>query len=532
MVTDFSARRNPPGAPPDQAARHRQAEESAARLAQERAAGRVAFGAAGAGPPLLHLDSRQILAGGGFQWADNLQPFAARLTAPFPFPIAALPPTAADPIAAAARLTGVDLGVAAVAGLAVYSTLVCGDFRLHTPGYESNDAAPPALFLAALCESGYGKSSAAAHLWRPMQRANIAAADDWKAAKEAGETVTALSPEATVSDATAQALSWVLDQGRHTQAVLTAEAREWLEGWNARSPNRKNLNAMLCRAWSGEPLEVVRKTDKERFYSHNRSLAVGMMAQHEGGAGFLAGAGSDAGLFARFLVTLVDADANPAKPDRQDSYGKILERYAGKITAIRARQDRAMMLPGKPQHRRIGLTDAALERHDEIAAGARQTARDASGLIKGWILRHAEHSLRLAAVLKGYTRLAAEPVRAPLSLDLDSDDVAAGFELAQYFRIQAQRLAEYGAADDFTAAVADVVQRMAAIDPMAEDAKAKGIFSRGRGIALNQLMATRCIPALRKNARLQSQVKAWLLESGYIVISDANPARCWLNPNA
>lgn len=445
---------------------------------------------------------------------------------------------------------------AAVALLGSLNVIVQTDYDCET--LEPGVLKPTSLYLMALSESGWRKSSAYrkafssnieadTRAYGQHQRA-LAATGERKSAGKAGDKpdgdagsdgaaaegsfiddrkLRKVSPIAMRSDATIEAFIKRLDGGRWAQALVSDDASEQLGNWSGRGDQRGRTMGKLQRAWDGERLGSDRVTDGGlELHIAGRRVSITWFTQGDPGRDWLLCPVAALGFTPRTLVAQDDA-----RPDRllldaaqeRDCLNRVRD-FTDVIAQVRRRQDKdCEYVPddddaGKRSVARLSPEARAMlnDFHTE-AEQIGDKARASGNLhVAGFWERAAEQSARLAANFAVWRWWSSGVVSAG-DVTVDLDDVLLGCNLVNWHGYELERVASVNSATELAKAAEQLSATIAAKGGRIEGGKRKygtrrGNFSLGRLIGNERDAGGR----LRSDPEFRKLVLGILLDEGHI----------------
>ena len=389
------------------------------------------------------------------------------------FPIEALGPLR-EVVEAVADISQAPAAIAAQSALAVASLAVQGFADVETLGGD----APCSLFCLTIAESGERKSTCdrllmqglrdherdqsethreaeavwrdARELWegkRKRMQAEATARDKAKAtAAEAdlralgAEPRAPILPNLTAMDPTFEGLAKLYEKGRPALGLFSDEGGGFIGGHAMNADNRLKTMAGLSRLWNGEPIDRTRAGDGAKTY-RGRRLAAHLMVQPIAARPLLSDPQANGqGFLARFLMTEPPSlIGTRLRRGHSTASGLAVNAFAVKLRGLLETPLPTGSDPQELTPPRLPLSPGAKEIlwRFHAAVETAQAPRGSLEHIRAFASKAAEHAARLAGVLTLWADLDAPEVT--------PQDMANGVTLAQFYLIEAKRLAEAGA---------------------------------------------------------------------------------------
>ena len=396
-----------------------------------------------------------------------------------PYPLAALGPLKAV-VVAVQDITQAPSGIAAQSALSVGSLAVQGFADVETLGGD----VPCSLFCMTIAESGERKSSCdrllmrgvrdhekaqaetyrtgfadfelAREIWAGKRKRLLCEAsgqDKLKAAAAAAdlrnlgpEPIPPLLPNITAQEPTFEGLLKLYQTGRPSLGLFSDEAGGFIGGHAMNSDNRLKTIAGLSQLWNGDTVNRIRSGDGASVYP-GRRLAMHLMAQPVAARPLMSDPqATGQGFLARCLITEPSSAIGTRLRRARDPASDVaVDAFADQLRTILETPMPTGNTPQELKPRRLPLSSPAKEllwRFYEAVEVA-QAAGNALEHVRACGSKAAEQAARIAGVLT-------------LCDDLDAPEVTAetmgwGITLAQYYLVEAQRLAEAGLVSEETA---------------------------------------------------------------------------------
>ena len=489
-------------------------------------------------PPPGRPASRDISRGSG--WPDLPAPITPEPDPQAPYPEDWLPPDLEEVLRATQRLAQCPAATAGAALLGALALLAQDDYRLET---LAPDPSPPSLYLLAMSESGSHKTTAFKLLERGHQEADALLKARWDAAREerrryqaAGEGDRAgdsepnprrprpCTPVAILQDFTADGLLQLLQGGRQSIAMWTAEAGTQVNHSLGRHQAPRTLS-YLNAAWESGVLSKVRASSdagQVHISADSYSVSIVWAGQPDILTPVLFDPLALNGWLARCLICRDDAYPDPGGPRARDK--DRIKAFNDTVTWHRERQDREMEYaprPGEPPGERTlialsegarGLLDEFYARQRSLAARLREDGRRHEST---WAERAAENGARVAALFTSWEAyLTVGSVGE--TLYTGEDTMSRAIRLVEWYQGEVARLAgESGvtAKAGHASHLAQVIARVVS-DPASREGRHPLVTDHG--VAVNTIANRLGHQEIRGDTDLRRAVIALLVEYGYI----------------
>jgi hypothetical protein len=401
--------------------------------------------------------------------AEGPQPLVREIPPGAAYPVAALGPLR-EAVEAVQGVTQAPVAIAAQSALAVASLAVQGFADVETLGGKR----PLSLYALTIARSGERKSACDAPLMEALRehereqlKLHIKAMQEWKRrhavwkgkfdrlvgeAKKANRDESALaeaqlrelgpepvpppSPDRTVTEPTFEGLTKLLANGQPSLGLFSDEGGQFLGGHAMNSDNRQKTLAAFNDLWQGNPIRRTRSGDGH-LTLYGRRLAVHLMVQPTVARTFMADPlAADTGFLPRFLIceppSTIGTRLHAGARENARAIVSFKHRMATILAATMPIDDET----GALQPSCLALSNEAralLVRFADSVERSQVPGGDMAH-ITGTASKAAEQAARIAGVLTLWRDLEA--------VEVQSEEMASGIELARYYLLEAMRLAD------------------------------------------------------------------------------------------
>ena len=403
----------------------------------------------------------------GVQWGE-LQPIAATLAPPEPFPIDALHPEVRRLVDAACKSADAE-GMQVIAyhcALAAIASLGAADFQIQT---LARNFRPFSVYTAGVTPSGTRKDSVFGALFDGHKRADGTAVSAHTKAKRArdeffakpkperkGDTppprVNHRAPRRILDDATAEAWLSTLGGGSPYAGLITPEAQSALGNW---SFNKERMSATFSafNALFTTGRYTSTRVSRGDVNVVNAAPSICLLTQPGFGDALLLSEAAIGGFGARTLIALVPRDGirlGQGEGSRDDAVDETLEWFTSLVLSNRARQDHQAHIYTEDRvdmRHPIELSEAAYARLQQLGADMYALISDSAlPVTQSRLSRTPELVATLAAVETALLAYAAGYESGGLVSDVDAIERA--FEVMEWENAELLRLERVAAIED------------------------------------------------------------------------------------